>query len=272
MKPQRKTPRRFFGKLATSIRKRLGKGHSMSELDPYLRDKEVLVEAPPMSAELVDGIRLISPQFRLQVDDEDSRLFWQGNQNGLCWGEYEALAPVLDAMPRPSKVLDIGPGMGRSVVFFKKKMGWRDVPFHLYESSGDDTKYTKAGPRFDDSFCGNWDALEEVLKHNGIDNIERFDAADLDAKLSNLPGPYDFIYSFFAIGFHWSLEHFLDEILGLMHDDSIGAFTLHDRFDRFDSLGDVPYRVVNFRRSWPRDTWTRLLVMSKTEEKLAPLV
>ena len=263
--------KRYFGRHLTSIRKKLGLEHPMSELDPDLRERELLVQAPPLSEELVAGIRLISPQFRLRVGSEHSRDFWQRNQNGLCWSEYEAIAPLLDRMPRPHRVLDIGPGMGRSVVFFKKKMGWHDVPFHLYESTGDGTRYTKAGPRFDDSFCGNWDAMTELLEHNGIDAVERFDAADLDAKLSNLPGPYDFIYSFYAIGFHWSLEHFLDEILGLAHETTIGVFTLHDRFDRFDALGDVPYRLVRMKESWPRESWRRLLVLSPREENLSPL-
>ena len=243
----------------------------MGELDPALSGRELVVKAPPLGDELIRGIRLISPQFRLRAQSEHSRDFWQRNQNGLCWSEYEAIAPVLDAMPRPSKVLDIGPGMGRSVVFFKKKMGWNDVPFHLYESTGEDTNYTKAGPRFDDSFCGNWDAMAEVLEYNGIEGVERFDAADLDAKLSNLPGPYDFIYSFYAIGFHWSLEHFLDEILGLCHDRTIGVFTLHDRFDRFETLGDVPYRVVPMKESWPRESWRRLLILSPQEDNLQAL-
>lgn len=271
MKAQPWNAKRYFGRRLTSLRKHLGLEPRMFELDPELSRRELLVHAPPLSSELTQGIRLISPQFRLRAGSEHSRLFWERNQNGLCWSEYEAIAPVLDVMPRPSKVLDIGPGMGRSVVFFKKKMGWQDVPFHLYESNGEDTNYTKAGPRFDDSFCGNWDAMAEVLRHNEIEAIERFDASDLDAKLSNLPGPYDFIYSFYAIGFHWSLEHFLDEILGLAHERTIGVFTLHDRFDRFDTLSKVPYRVVPMKESWPRESFRRLLVLSPEEENLSPL-
>lgn len=262
--------KRLLARLLTSARKRLRLGHSLAELDPYLAGKELLFRAPPLDPELVAAIRLISPQFHLSAD-ERSRTFWERNQNGLCWGEYEALEPVLRSLPKPSRVLDIGPGMGRSTIFFKKRMGWQDVPFHLYESSGDSTRYTRAGPRFDDSFCGNLDLLRKLLEYNGVEAYEIFDATALEAHLDRLPGPYDFIYSFFALGFHWSLEHFLDELLDLMHDRSIGAFTLHDRFKRFDRLGEIEYQVVEFRRSWPRDRRTRLLVMAKDAEPLAAL-
>lgn len=260
---------RFLNHLATKVRKRLRMGHSLNELDPYLAAKQLIFRGPPFTPELVQGIKLISPQFHLRPD-EPSRRFWELNQNGLCWGEYEALEPFLRGLGTPSKVLDIGPGMGRSVVFFKKIGGWEKVPFHLYESSGDSTKYTKAGPRFDDSFCGSLSVLSAVLEHNEIEELEILDASLMDAKLAGLPGPYDFIYSFFAVGWHWSIEHFLDEILGLMHDRSVAAFTLHDRAKDYDVLREVPHRIVEFQRSWPRERWSRMLVLAKTEEALSP--
>ena len=256
--------KRLLHSLATEIRKQLKLGHSLTELDPYLAEKELVFTAPPFTPELVRAIKLISPQFHLRPD-EKSRRFWELNQNGLCWGEYEALEPFLARLGEPiSKVLDVGPGLGRSAIFFKRKAAPEAV-FHLYEGAGSTTKYTRAGPRFDDSFCGSLDVLEQLLRFHEIEDFEIFDARDMDASLAGLPGPYDFIYSFFAIGFHWSIEHFLDEILDLMHDHSIGAFTLHDQFEDFSVLDGTPHRVVEFRRSWPPERWTRMLVLSKSE-------
>ncbi len=258
---------RFVSRLHTQFRKKLALGHSLRELEPSLTAEELVFRAPPLTPELVDTIRLISPQFHLESGEEASRRFWELNQNGLCWGEYRALEPFLRELD-PSKVLDIGPGLGRSTIFFKKKMGWQNVPFHLYESTGTSTKYTKAGPRFDDSFCGNLEVLRAILAFNEIENFEVFDAQSMGASLAELPGAYDFIYSFFAIGFHWSIGHFLDELLGLMNDRAIGFFTLHDRFTDFSELGDTPHRVVDFLGSWPRGRWSRLLVLAKNEEIL----
>ena len=258
----------YFSHLGTKIRKKLGFEPAESELDPKLAARPLHFHAPPFTPELVAAIKLISPQFRLRPT-ERSRSFWERNQNGLCWGEYETLEPWLKGLGTPQKVLDIGPGMGRSTVFLKNILGWQEVPFHLYESSGEGTKYTKAGPRFDDSFCGSLDVLQEVLSHNETPAVEIFDAADLDAKLSRLPGPYDLIYSFYAVGFHWSIEHFLDELLGLMHEGSIGAFTLHDRFKGSPKLEQVPHRIVQHKKSWPRDRYSTLVVLSPSEETLA---
>lgn len=259
---------RFSNHFMTKLRKRLRLGHSFSELDPELISRGTYLEAPEFTPELVAAIKLISPQFHLRPD-ETSKRFWELNQNGLCWGEFLALEAYLRSVGTPAKVLDIGPGMGRSVVFLKKVLGWDEVPFHLYESTGESTRYTKAGPRFEDSFCGNLNVLETILEHNQVGHYEIFDAEKLGASLAALPGPYDFIYSFFAVGFHWSIEHFLDEILDLMHERSLGAFTLHDRFTDFSVVEKVPHRVVEFQKSWPRDRWARLLVLAKTEEALA---
>lgn len=253
--------------LRSELRRKLGFRPALSELDPYLAEKELVFEAPPFTPKLVEVIRVLSAQFHLKPD-EPSRRFWELNQNGLCWGEYEAIQPFLEQLGKPSKVLDIGPGLGRSVVFFKKKLGLEKVPFHLYESSGSSSKYTKAGPRFDDSFCTDLDTLRLVLEHNGIEQYEIYDAALMDARLHGLAGPYDFLYSFFAIGFHWSISHFLEELLALMHDRSIAAFTLHDRFEALDEVSHLPHRIVSARSSWPRDRHWRILVLAKTEEAL----
>jgi len=258
---------RFLRRQYTQWRKKLGFGHSLSELDPSLAAEELVFRAPPLTPELAATIQRISPQFHLAVGEERSRRFWELNQNGNCWGEYRALEPFLDGI-EPANVLDLGPGLGRSTVFFKKHLGWEDVPFHLYESTGDSTKYTKAGPRFEDSFCGDLEVLRSVLEHNQVAGYEIFDAQEIDSRLSNLPGPYGFIYSFFAIGFHWSIEHFLDELMELMTDRSLGAFTLHKRYVDFSALAGVPHRVVEAPSCWPRGQSWRLLVLAKTEAAL----
>lgn len=259
--------KRFFWRQNTQVRKKLGFAHSPRELEPTLVRETSVFRAPPLSPELVATIRRISPQFRLKVGDEASRRFWELNQNGNCWGEFRALEPFL-AKIAPAKVLDIGPGLGRSAVFFKKQMGWNTVPFHLYESTGESTKYTKAGPRFEDSFCGDLDVLRQVLDYNEIEEFEIFNAQEIGLTLSNLPGPYDFIYSFFAIGFHWAIEHFLDELLGLMTDSSVGVFTLHKRYVDLSAVEHLPHRVVQAESCWPRGSNWRLLVLAKTEAAL----
>ncbi|MBX3280611.1 MAG: hypothetical protein KF868_21660 [Acidobacteria bacterium] len=232
----------------------------LPELDERLSGRERVFRAPPLTRELTDAIKLISPQFDL-TPGERSRRYWEADQNGACWGEYEALEGFFASMPRPRRVLEIGPGLGRSLVFFSRKLGWDDIELHAYEGEGETTKYTVLGPRFDDSFCGNIRMLRRVLEFNGIGNVTIFDAHDLDMR--QLPGPYDFIWSFYSVGFHWALEHFLDDLLHLMSDAAAAVFTVPNEFEPFPELEGLSFRIVAFKMVWPKDGYLKLLVIEK---------
>lgn len=222
----------------------------------------MIFRAPPFTAEMVSAIKLIAPHFNLAADDK-SRHFWEEDQNGSCWGEFEALSPLFKQMQRPGKVLEIGPGMGRSLVFFSKKLGWENVELHAYEGDGVATKYRLMGPRFEDSFCGNLKLLQQVLEYNGLDNVKILDAYKY--KLADLPGPYDFLYSFYSIGFHWALEHFLDDILKLMNDDSIAVFTVPPQFTPFQRLQDLSYKIIDWKATWPKDSHLKMLILGRNK-------
>jgi len=230
------------------------------ELDKRLAGMERIFRAPPLTKELVAAIKLIAPHFDFTTR-EKYRAIWEADQNGSCWGEYQALAPLFRAMPVPARILEIGPGMGRSLVFFSKKLGWESCEIHTYEGDGSIEKYRLIGPRFEDSFCGNITMLKYVLEYNGIHNVTIFNAKD--TRLLNLPKPYDFLYSFYGIGFHWSLEHFLDDILSLLHDQAIAVFTVPNHFTTFPRLEELSYRIIDWKTVWPKDGCLKMLVLSK---------
>lgn len=158
-------------------------------------------------------------------------------------------------------MLEIGPGLGRSVVFFNKKLGWNSTAVHLYEGDGDAAKYTLLGPRFRNSFCGNIKVLTETLEYNAVRNVTVFDAQRW--KLIDLPGPYDLVYSFYSIGFHWSLEYFLDDIAALMHQKTIAIFTVPENFAGFPDLEKFLHRTIDLKAVWPKHARFRLLMLSK---------
>lgn len=254
----------------TEWRKHTGREHSTLEVDPRWRERERHFRSPPMTQELVHAIARISPQFHLRPT-ETSRSFWELTQNGSCWGEYDALAPLLTRMQPPAKVLEVGCGLGRSAVFFKKALPWRDSAFHLYDADGPRIHYPRTGERTGRTFCGDLQALREVLAHNEIEHVQIFDARELDNRLEGLPGPYDLIYSFYAAGFHWSLADFWDELEALIHDNSIGIFTIHRNFETFPQLSQVASRIVTFERSLIKDHPHRMLVISRNEDLLRAL-
>ena len=74
---------------------------------------------------------------------------------------------------------------------------------------------------------------------------------------------YDFIYSFYAIGFHWSLEHFLDDLLYILHDTSVAVFTIPNQFEAFPKLNDFSYRIIDWKAVWPEDEWHKMLIIGK---------
>ncbi len=238
-----------------------------SILDPKASSAEQLFLAPPFTEEVVAAIRLISTRLPLKAD-EASRLFWQRESNAASAAEYEALAPLFAEVDKPKRVLEIGPGFGRSVVFFQKKgLLPPGSEISLYDANGTSTKYKQKyyehPPQWPDtsSFCGNLSLLQAMLDYNGITSYKIFDAAQLP--LAALPGPYDLIYGFYSIGFHWSLEYYLDDLAPLMHERTLLVCTLNKSFRPFPGLDQFSTRVLECREVKKNAAPLRLLVLSK---------
>src|SRR5262249_130587 len=151
------------------------------------------------------------------------------------------LQHILSTLPKAARVLEIGPGLGRSLVFFSKKCGWQNCDLHAYEADGKSTKYKNNGPRFEDSWCGTISELRSVIDYNGIKNVTIHNAKSVPMK--DLPGPYDLVYGFYTIGFHWSLEHFFDEVLALIGQTGIAVFTVPLDFQPFPRMQHLTYRL-----------------------------
>jgi hypothetical protein len=215
---------------------------------PAAQQAEQLYLAPEFSEDVVKAVRLISTCLRLNADDKSRRL-WQEESNTASLVEYDALSPLFSKRDKPRKILEIGPGLGRSAVVFGKKGVWdADAAVHLYDTDGAQTKYKQkhydAPPKWPDvsSFCGNLQLLDTVLKYNAATNCTVFDAAKNDLK--TLPGPYDLIYGFYSIGFHWSLEHYLDDLEPLMDEKTLVVCTLNKHFEPFARLSGYSTRIL----------------------------
>lgn len=249
---------RFFPKISLN---RLRGGSILSEVG------ENVFLAPPFTAEVAASVSLISTRLPFRAD-ERSRLLLQKEANGMSEREYEALAPLFAQMPKPRRVLEIGPGFGRSVVYFSKKNVWDgQAQVDLYDTDGTQTKYKrehyKRPPQWPDvsSFCGNVQLLRGFLEYNQVAGYRLFDAAELP--LRQLPGPYDLIYGFFSIGYHWSLEFYLDDLDPLMDENSVLICTLHKRFEHFARLREFSTRVFDCRDTKKNAPPLHLLALSK---------
>ncbi|HEY1265146.1 MAG TPA: hypothetical protein VGF06_16575, partial [Terriglobales bacterium] len=156
----------------------------MPALDPAAEVRQ-LFRAPPFTPEVAAALRLISPRLQFRPD-ERSRLLCQAEANGMCEREFEALRPLLEQRTKPQRVLEIGPGFGRSVVYFCNKGVWSaQAEVHLYDTNGKATKYKQRyydrPPKWPDvsSFCGNLSLLQAFLDFNQVRNCRVFDAAQL---------------------------------------------------------------------------------------------
>ncbi len=235
-------------------------------LDARATQAEQLFLAPPFTEEVVAAIRLISTRLPLKAD-EASRILWQQESNAASEAEYDALSPLFKQVPAPKRVLEIGPGFGRSVVFFQKKGLFEGSEISMYDTDGTSTKYKQKfydhPPKWPDvsSFCGNLPLLHTMLDYNGVPRYEVFDAQKLP--LSQLPGPYDLIYGFYSIGFHWSLEYYLDDLEPLLGERSLLVCTLNKSFRNFPRLEKFSTRVLSCREVKKNAAPLRLLVLSK---------
>jgi hypothetical protein len=227
----------------------LAEPNTIAPVETAPASRPVIFRAPPLTPELSGAIALIAPHFNFRTD-ETARVTWERDQNETCWGEFDALKPVLTTMPAPKKILELGPGMGRSAVFFNKILGWGKSEFTLYEGDGNTTKYALLGNRSTDTFCGNIPLLQQCLAYNRMSNYNIVDAHANN--LRDLPGGYQFIYSFYSIGFHWSLEHFLDDLLPLMDKNALAAFTIPAVFKEFSGLNAVAHEFVEWTPVWPK--------------------
>ena len=98
------------------------------------------------------------------------------------------------------------------------------------------------GPRFEDLFCGTVSELRRVLDYNGVTNVRIHNAKSVT--LEELPKPFELDYGFYTIGFHWSLEHFFEEVLALIGKTGIAVFTVTPNFEPFSRLLQLPHRLI----------------------------
>lgn len=232
-------------------------------------DPNPLFLAPPFTEDMVKAVRLISTRLALGAD-ERSRLLWQKECNDASLMEYNALQPLFAHLPKPKKILEVGPGLGRSCVVFSKMNVWeKDAAIHLYDADGAETKYKQKHydqpPKWPDtsSFCGNSSVLKQILHYNGIANYEMFDASRVELKA--LPGPYDLIYGFYSIGFHWSLDNYLDDLAPLMDQRSVLICTLNKHFAPFPRLANYSTRILRSGKVKAGLRPVSFLALSKTE-------
>ena len=105
--------------------KRVIYGRPLPKVNPRFANLEQVFRTPPMTQELVRAVVLLAPHLQF-VDfgpNETSRAFWESEQNAACWAEYDCLKGTFLALPKPMRVLEIGPGTRSLACVFQQEVG-----------------------------------------------------------------------------------------------------------------------------------------------------
>lgn len=252
--PSHPLPRRIIKKLRGLL------------LSPFRRflvsEPAIIYRAEPWDAATVAAALRIAPQCEYLSLDPASRQQWEREQNNVCWQENAVLAQVLSSLPPQANVLEIGPGLGRSAVFLSKTL-LPKATFHLFDATQNTTDYDLLGHRRY-SFCGDLDVLQRTLEANGVTHCQIWDAAKTDGHLPEAMGVFDFIYSFYSVGYHWDLEHWMDELWRHSKPGTVFCFTVPNHYRLAPGLAAYHPRIYESGSPLDPLETTFLLVFTRT--------
>ena len=163
-------------------------------------------------------------------------------------------------MAAPSTVLEIGGGIGRASVYFRKRFDWHATRFYMLDGDSGDYQHREIGSGARDEFYNSFDATRRFCAENSIESerLTMLDASTPAWKDDLKNRQFDYIYSFLAIGFHWGIEQYLSDLRPLCHPDTRLIFGMRgtDRGNRFAreqsryAAAHPEYRIVqNVRES-----------------------
>jgi hypothetical protein len=223
--------------------KRLLAEQYMDKCRTLMGDRPRLFLSPPLDSELLAAIKRIAPHLGLNCD-EWSRELWELDQNASSLVEFEVMSQFISASRLP-RILELGAGLGRSLIYLAKSMDWHAHQFHVYDASGAGIPYSIGAERNASTFCSDLVQLRRILDYNGLAQVTVHDANTCDlSDLADLGAPYDVIYSFFSVGYHWHISDFLDDLRALMTESSVGLFGIPSSMNGTLALPGFEYELL----------------------------
>lgn len=140
----------------------------------------------------------------------------------------------------PAVCLELGAGIGRMSVYFRKKFGWQDTFFYLQDGDSGDVQYGGIRNHNDGEFYNSLTATREFCQANGLQHFQTVQS------LPEVTRPVNFCYSFAAIGFHWHIDLYLDDLPQLLAKDARLLFELKAPITETDEVSQE--RRDDYRR------------------------
>ncbi len=122
----------------------------------------------------------------------------------------------------PLSILDIGCGIGRGSVYLANRYGWLERSICLYDGDSGKKTFYGANRTGKNEFYNDLKLTKEFCRINGLANIRTINAEDVN--LSDVELAFDLAYSFLAIGFHWDIKFYLNDLEKIMNPDGIVIF------------------------------------------------
>jgi SAM-dependent methyltransferase len=160
--------------------------------------------------------------------------------NSMTEKDFKLCLPFLDeTLPKNSKILDIGCGLGMFDVFLSKK--YENSTIYLQDKSDTidmaNRKYNGFNQKY--YYYNNLELLTEFISSNSIKNYKIVDGEEL----FNVNENFDLIMSLLSCGWHYSLTTYLDYIKNHLTDT--GKLIIDVRNDTEESLLYTTFHNVN---------------------------
>ena len=149
----------------------------------------------------------------------------------LCKLEYNI---IKDYIHYPKKVLDLGCGLGRMSIYLNHKIKNDQTKYIL----ADFDKVNKNLRYFwnpENDYYNKLNLTKEFCNLNNLYNIELF---DLEIRNLNELTNIELVISFLAVGFHYPIESYIDNLMSITSDDCVLIF----------GVRDGKYKRGNFRK------------------------
>lgn len=139
----------------------------------------------------------------------------------------------------PHAALDLGCGVGRASVYFKKRFHWDDCHFHMYDSDGRNPTYGSFEHADDRSFYNDLQLTRKYLEANDVKQFTMW-----DAKVSHTLPPVELAYSFLAFGYHFSIDQIMPKLEACVEPGGFVIFGIKG----FDAGSGAAGRIYNVQQ------------------------
>lgn len=129
---------------------------------------------------------------------------------------FDFMYPYIENL-NPQSVLELGCGIGRASVHFFKKFNWVDTKFYLLDGNSGDKQIAQVNPNTSRDFYNSMRATQDFCIANGLTNFEL-----INIEKEDIPDiKVDLVYSVAAIGFHWSIDLYLDKLVDKLNPGTL---------------------------------------------------